>query len=66
MTPDFDAKLNAYAELIVKVGLNLQPGQRLFIGRETPFAARHWCITSRSRRTQPEPSWWMCCGAMRR
>ena len=40
MTPDFDAKLNAYAELIVKVGLNLQPGQRLYIGRETPFAAR--------------------------
>ena len=38
MTPDFDAKLNAYAELIVKVGLNLQPGQRLFIGRETPAA----------------------------
>lgn len=31
MTPDFQRALNAYAELIVKVGLNLQPGQRLFI-----------------------------------
>jgi len=28
---DFDQKLEKYAELIVKVGLNLQPGQRLFI-----------------------------------
>ena len=28
---DFDHKLEKYAELIVKVGLNLQPGQRLFI-----------------------------------
>jgi aminopeptidase len=28
---DFDQKLAKYAELIVKVGLNLQPGQRLFI-----------------------------------
>jgi len=27
----FDEKLQRYAELIVKVGLNLQPGQRLFI-----------------------------------
>jgi aminopeptidase len=29
----------AYAELIVHVGLNLQPGQRLFIGPNTPPAA---------------------------
>ncbi len=29
--PDFETKLRKYAELIVKVGLNLQPGQRLFI-----------------------------------
>jgi len=28
---DFDQKLEKYAELIVKVGLNLQPGQRLHI-----------------------------------
>jgi aminopeptidase len=31
MTPDFDARLRAYAELTVKVGLNLQPDQRLLI-----------------------------------
>lgn len=31
MTPDFDRALSAYAELIVKVGLNLQPGQRLIV-----------------------------------
>jgi aminopeptidase len=29
---DFENKLDRYAELIVKVGLNLQPGQRLLIG----------------------------------
>lgn len=40
MTQEFDAKLDAYAELIVKVGLNVQPGQRLLIGRGTPFEAR--------------------------
>jgi aminopeptidase len=28
---DFETKLRKYAQLIVKVGLNLQPGQRLFI-----------------------------------
>ncbi|HOU41517.1 MAG TPA: aminopeptidase [Promineifilum sp.] len=31
MTPEFDRALGRYAELIVKVGLNLQPGQRLLI-----------------------------------
>ena len=32
MTPiDFNQTLRAYAELTVKVGLNLQPGQRLLI-----------------------------------
>lgn len=31
MTPDFERALSTYAELIVKVGLNLQPGQRLLI-----------------------------------
>ena len=29
--PDFDKKLNHYADIIVRVGLNLQPGQWLFI-----------------------------------
>ena len=29
--PDFEQILTKYADLIVKVGLNLQPGQRLFI-----------------------------------
>lgn len=31
MTPDFERALSAYAELIVKVGLNLRPGQRLIV-----------------------------------
>ena len=31
MTPDFERALDAYAELIVKVGLNLRAGQRLII-----------------------------------
>lgn len=31
MTPDFDHSLNVYAELLVKVGLNLRAGQRLLI-----------------------------------
>src|SRR5262245_54320428 len=42
--PDFEHNLEKYAQVIVKVGLNLQPGQRLLIGssrfgRETPFEA---------------------------
>jgi aminopeptidase len=32
MEPEFEKNLAKYAELIVKVGLNLQPGQRLLIG----------------------------------
>jgi aminopeptidase len=32
MEADFKNKLEAYAELTLKVGLNLQPGQRLLIG----------------------------------
>jgi aminopeptidase len=32
MDPSFEKKLEAYAELILKVGLNFQPGQRLLIG----------------------------------
>ena len=31
---DFAVILKKYAELIIKVGLNLQPGQRLFIWAE--------------------------------
>lgn len=31
MNTDFETRLNAYAELIVKVGLNVQPGQRLLV-----------------------------------
>jgi aminopeptidase len=33
------AQLAAYADLIVHVGLNLQPGQRLIIGNRVPFEA---------------------------
>jgi aminopeptidase len=32
MLPDFDARLRDYAEAVVRVGINLQPGQRLLIG----------------------------------
>ena len=31
MTTDFERRLESYGELAVKVGLNLQPGQRLLI-----------------------------------
>ena len=31
MTPEFDRALDAYSELIIKVGLNLQSGQRLLV-----------------------------------
>jgi aminopeptidase len=33
MTDDFSRNLDKYAEVILKIGLNLQPGQRLLIGR---------------------------------
>ena len=39
MTTDFQAKLGQYAALAVHVGLNLQPGQRLFLGYNTPLEA---------------------------
>jgi len=38
MLPNFEAHLQKYAELIVKVGLNLQPGQRLLIYAPLPSA----------------------------
>ncbi|MFW9867002.1 MAG: aminopeptidase [Candidatus Thorarchaeota archaeon] len=36
MSTDFKKNLEKYAEVIVKIGLNLQPGQRLLIGKPTP------------------------------
>jgi aminopeptidase len=36
MPTDFKKNLEKYAEVIVKIGLNLQPGQRLLIGKPTP------------------------------
>src|SRR5688572_1341101 len=39
MSPDFQINLEQYAALAVKVGLNLQPGQRLFLGYNTPLDA---------------------------
>jgi len=36
--PTFDEKLQRYADLVVKIGLNLQPGQRLII-RQAPVDA---------------------------
>lgn len=33
MSSEFEKNLDKYAEVIVKVGLNLQPGQRLLIGK---------------------------------
>lgn len=35
MSSEFEQKLEKYAEVILKVGLNLQPGQRLLIGGPT-------------------------------
>ena len=35
MSSEFEHKLEIYAEVILKVGLNLQPGQRLLIGGPT-------------------------------
>ena len=32
MSSEFEQNLDKYAEVIVRVGLNLQPGQRLLIG----------------------------------
>ncbi len=38
MLPNFEANLRKYAELIVKVGLNLQPAQRLLVVAPLPSA----------------------------
>ena len=37
MSTEFDQKLQTYAELIVKVGVNVQPGQRLVLGNIMNF-----------------------------
>ena len=39
MSTDFQTNLEKYAALAVRVGLNLQPGQRLFLGYNTPLEA---------------------------
>lgn len=39
MPSDFEANLEKYATLAVQVGVNLQPGQRLFLGYNTPLGA---------------------------
>ncbi len=39
MPSDLQTNLQKYADLAVKVGLNLQPGQRLFLGYNTPLEA---------------------------
>ena len=36
-SPEFERDLDRYAEVIVKIGLNLQPGQRLLIGGPTAY-----------------------------
>ncbi len=38
MSLEFERKLEKYAEIIVKIGLNIQPGQRLLIGGPTAFS----------------------------
>jgi leucyl aminopeptidase (aminopeptidase T) len=43
---DFDRQLNRYSELIVKVGLNLQPGQRLLRGSSGAARLSHFTIRS--------------------
>ena len=37
ISSEFEKNLDKYAEVIVKIGLNLQPGQRLLIGGPTPY-----------------------------
>ena len=39
MVPDFEAKLNEYARLLVEVGLNVQPGQTPSIESDVEYAA---------------------------
>ena len=39
MSSDFQTNLQKYADLAVHVGVNLQPGQRLFLGYNTPLEA---------------------------
>jgi aminopeptidase len=39
MSSDFQTNLQKYADLAVHIGVNLQPGQRLFLGYNTPLEA---------------------------
>lgn len=54
MKPNFERRLNAYAELLVRVGLNVQPGQRLFMRapRENPALA--YCVARAAYRARAE------------
>ena len=45
---NFDQMLEKYAEVIVKVGLNLQPGQRLFIAAEMKTAPLVRAVTQKA------------------
>ncbi len=47
-TPDFEQNLRKYAELTVKVGLNLQPGQRLVIVADLETAPLVRVISTRA------------------
>jgi len=38
MSSEFEKNLDNFAEVIVKIGLNVQPGQRLLIGGPTTYA----------------------------
>ena len=45
---NFDQMLEKYAEVIVKIGLNLQPGQRLFIAAELNTAPLVRAVTAKA------------------
>lgn len=45
---NFDSMLEKYAEVIVKVGLNLQPGQRLFVAAEMNTAPLVRAVTAKA------------------
>ena len=38
-SPTFEDRLNSYAELLVRVGVNLQPGQKLIVRANVDDAA---------------------------
>ena len=57
----FEDKLKEYAELLVRVGVNVQKGQDLVITAQVDQAsfAR---ISAPRRPTKPAPGRWICCG----